>query len=367
METLKKNLIWLVILVILAAASLVLYFMTADVEGELTKAKSELQDMETQLRGRFSKPGEDPPVADKVLTSHHVKAAREFGANLGRQEKAFEARFKEEGLELGKQPPFAPPRCTYSFEQGKSLDSVAFQAIWMQQMREAVLTEARDNHLKLDEKFAKENLFEGEARDLPPNSPQRLERVYRVAIAAQMVNLLANLRGRLTRLRPSSEAASPAPVPVEEEVAVVSLQKLRIAMNEDRLKEEADALSDAQKHCETKEAGPKPPPGKAAAAPPQFFSGFSVELRFTAVAPLIPQVLQVLENGPPREDERFRLRYLGVLRKLDTQRAGEAFPAFTEKYEPRPDHAASKANTYFREAPIEVLALLDLLEFKESK
>jgi hypothetical protein len=230
------------------------------------------------------------------------------------------------------------------FEDANHIDLPVFNFTWLRQSALKVAEETSRAGLALAPNFLPQHFryMPKEDRVQEVNLNDRPNRIFRVALAWQVADILAGTTTVVQRRSPLKDETE------DVTVRAVSLDDLKLEPDVADRRSNA-ALSRAYEMVHNS--------GRPVPAPPvKDLKVWTMEIKFTALFPLVPKVVEALESGPAADAKDAKVRYFGVVRSVDIVRAADPYP------EVRPGGEANTGNTYMLEAPVQVLVIVDLLE-----
>lgn len=350
MEAIKKHFFWLAMLV-LVIGGLAAYYMTVPALQDDTEAKKkETQEKKEKADSIKAK------ISD-IKNANYESAAEGYQAHLEKQESDMRKLWREnsKGLVLGE-----------DFEKAPS-DSLKFDTEWLAGRRDLYAKKCADAGVALPKDFNANFLYDG--KPTPADPKERTKRVRNVALLDEVLNVLCSTKMEVTRFKFTANGEDE-----KEKVqkGAASFDDLVIFEADDAAKRDAFGPELA-----LRVAGAGQESLSQKDKPKGLVTGMQLEVRFSAPVQLVPTLLQKLESSS---------RYLGVIRKVDTQRAAKVMPETAADFlnvfklpdgykqdTPAPTTTFAVGgvekdrfiNSRYDEAPIQVLVVLDLLTLGE--
>jgi hypothetical protein len=364
-----RYLFWVVLVVILALAGAFYFFTVPPLQTEFGQTRKTVENESQRVLGLAKD-------TSKLPTERHVLETKKYGEYLKKQEEEIKGLLREKRTVLDPRFDKAPK------------DPLEFDG-WLINVRKEILDEAAKAGLALPATFPAQWLDEGKTTS---SLADREPRLNKIALAADVVQLLAAARAPVTVVKFPGDADKPE-ISEEVKAGVLSLDHLELIPPEKVIERDRQAL-----HAACTAAGVVVEASKSVKADPAY-TAMGLDVRFTAPLAVAPLVIQALESNP---------RWFAIVRKIDTQRVVEPYvkatelglaapggpapaapgtgtpvpaPAPTPAPAPAPAVGAGTPapaavlspedvvrrallNTRYREAPVQAQVLLDLLTFK---
>ena len=334
MDAVKKYIFWVVVGVVLLAGA-GFWFMTVPGLQAQTKELNEANQtkmIDVETKAKKSK---------DIRNQRYVDAAKDYQKHLEKQQGEILGLLKDKKIVLGDEFEKAPDAL---------LD---FNNVWTRDIREKIKEEAKKNELSLPGgEFAAQILFDDSgAKD----APQRRDRILRLALAQEVIRILSTRKVTVTR--PKFEPKLTEPEGSETvSLGAYSLDSFAILTDREMESRLAGATKRAYDNAGAAQAVSKTPPVKAPV------NSMGLQVTFTAAPAAVAEILKGFETSE---------RFFGSIVRIDTQRAVDVYPAQSQLGRIVPgttkDAEAHKINSHFQEGPVQVLVLVELLSYDESK
>lgn len=331
MDWLMRYLFWVAAAVVLAVGLGLYYWVEQGITEEIASLDSQCRDKTKEVEGKANE-------WTKLMTERHVRAVGKYQEHLKYQH----AQLSE--LALSRKTT-EPPGFEHAPERPLEFDN------WLSGIRKQIAEQVRQSGLEVPPGFEATWLDEGKTTT---DEKDRLQRRRKVALAQEIIRILSTTKVNVTEYVEKDSGQPPQTTELLR--GVISLDGLEVLPEALRLERDQGALAMAY--------------GSAAAAGTASSSrgtkwdepctATRLDVRFTAPFQVVPAVVRELESSP---------RWLGIVRKIDFQRATEpygradagAFPASADRKDDR------RSNTHYREAPVQAQVWLDLVEFEAAQ
>jgi hypothetical protein len=347
----KKNIFWIVIVLVLVLGIGGYVFMTSSIQSEsgkttdtlIIESQSKIEDFDK----RAKKIG-DKNSPDQIINAEHVRLAGVYKQRVEDQIKQLQDTWKSKKLDI-------------RFSNVPT-DSLAFDS-WLNDFRERITKQAAAAGVQLPPDADKLMFKEPSTSDASEDSTRhRAYRLRQVAVIEEIVGVLCKKYGRQQRLkfeREQDKAESAETV----DVGAVAIEKITILPSknmvgsrgtpvmvaEDRMKAAyEDALKRANRSTAIRGALPSELP----------LVYTSVDVQFVAPLSTVPPIVQALESSS---------RYTAVVSRLDFQRATNPFPTQDSRVVSTIPGQTVYHNTHYQEAPVRALVSFDLYEYDAGK
>jgi hypothetical protein len=279
-------------------------------------------------------------LPDGLKTPKHVAVAKEYQDKLARTTEALKTAWSER----------AKLKVATDAKTGIEFET------WLAARRKAIMEKAAKEGVELPgtkDGLAMDKIMFSDSPTDDKSATISLHREYRLkhmAIIEEVVDAMTKKYGKqkVQKWQEGGELKEE-----EVDVGVLKVERLAISPATRKPNEKNDALVEAAKRAGRNTAGTSP---KHVDLP---YTLTSVDIVFVAPLAAVSHIVKDLES---------RDRYLGVVSRLDLQRASQPFPAANEEAV-RNSKAGplAQVNTFFQEAPVRVLVTLDIYEYDKNK
>lgn len=326
MEAVKRYLFWIVLGVALLLAAGGYLLIVPGIQGETHALQGSNDSKRTEIANLAKNPKD-------IKNQAYVQAADNYAKYLTSEKTQLTDLLKDRKIVLEGRFKEVPEDLQIQFDQ------------WLKDTRQAILDLAAKGGLRLPADLGVQRMFEGKKTE---DAADRERRIKQLALIHELVRILAETKSEVIRVGFEPDMKKQDEVSQRLPAGASSLDGLDV-LNEKEFA--AKANSAARKAWELVRAGSTFKEDNA----PKPYKSTGVELRFTAPFSSIPKLLQALENSNV---------YYGIVHKVDTQRTSAAYPEDPAKgLPPRKDEAVPANNTFFQEAPLQVLVLLELIAY----
>lgn len=337
MDQLKNNIVFVILGVVLVGV-LGWYFVTVPpIQDAAAAARGEVQSKAKEIGDLAKNANKD----DSLKNEAHVEAAKKFSATLDQQLTDLQKSLKEFSLQV-------------RFEGAPTGDN-PFDA-WLSERRTKLLDDAKKAGLTIPTE--KENKAAREMLMLDPTNQaaadEKLHRGYRLrqlAVLEEVVAVLIKKYGKQQVAKFEGDPLKPEPTEAIEAGALV-LESVTLFS----AKEQADRNKGVYDEA-LRRAGRSGDRDRKPQAPELPYTVTAFEVQFIAPLQSVPPILQNLENSA---------KYRATLSRVDYQRVSQPFPAPADG-KITVAGPVPMVNTHYQEAPVRVLATLELLEYDKNK
>ncbi len=337
MEAVQKYLFWIIIGAVILVALAVQMLVIGPIQAEAQMTK---ENCASGLMG-LKKVAKDP---SGIRNARYVEAAKKYKGHLESQERTVQALWENKRLKLSDTFKNAPSQ------------NITFFDVWLPDVRKKILETAAKSNLQLPngshpDGFPKSHLYGSESQ-VPEG--KRMEWVNKLALINEVVSSLAGVKAQVSRYEWEPDLTKSNDDKKLISVGVQSLDALEILDNEkqaERRKKELEAPWKAAKNTLPQDKNEKE----------TLYEARRLEIIFTAPLSVVAPALKALESNP---------NYFGVIRTIDSQRCAAPYPdtgAFGQMVPKDENYNPGRLNSYYQEAPIQVLVIMDLLDFENEK
>jgi len=356
----KKNLFWILVIVIVLAGVGLWAAMVPSVESDTNKLRNDCKAKAEELKKLADQGGK----GDSLPNSKHVELANRYSQKLTEQVDGLRKDWESRKLDL-------------RFENAPT-QSGQFD-IWLSEMRQKITKQAADTGLQLPSD-AEKLMFKEPATD---DNSQRIElhrgyRLRQMAIIEEVVGILSRKYGKLQVLKFLPDKDTPEPQE-QTEAGALALERLSITLPRGlsqaatSAEEKSSAggtsegrartvMEEALRRSGTRGAGPagKTAAGTAAASFVELPYGVtSLDIQFVAPLAAVPAIAKALESSN-------RWSGAAVVSRIEYERNAPPYPAPTDAKLAKAGPAPG-LNTHYQEGPVRALVSLDLYEYDEAK
>lgn len=338
MEQLKQNIVFVILGVVLVGV-LGWYFVTVPPLQDSAEAnKGEVQSLAKSIGDLARTASKD----DTLKNEAHVGLAIQYGKALDTQISDLQKSLKEMALQV-------------KYESAPTGDN-PFDA-WLGERRTKLLEDAKKAGLSIptekENKSAREMLMLDPTNQASPD--EKLHRAYRLRQLALLEEVVATLVKKYGKQQVSKFEGDPLkPEQLESvEAGAQALESMTVLSAKEQSERTKNAYDEALRRV-SKSVDRDRARITLQELP---YTVSALEVQFIAPLQSVPAILQNLENNP---------KYRATLSRVDYQRVSQPFPVPTEG-KVTVAGPVPMVNTHYQEAPVRVLATLELFEYDKTK